>query len=235
MMKNVFRTLSVFLALVLAVSLLLTSRPAEARKHRRHHRPTASRTVKDTPVPPAQGRAGAAGVAAGAAAGAAAGHLLSGHGQEGHEQAGHVQPGHVQGSHAQDGNPQGSNAQGGNAQGGNAQGGNANAQGGHVGACRTGTERCIAVAALPVQAQETLKLILAGGPFPYEKDGTVFGNYEGRLPRQRRGYYTEYTVRTPHERSRGARRIIAGGRPGQYSEFFYTADHYQTFRRIDYP
>lgn len=99
------------------------------------------------------------------------------------------------------------------------------------------TERLahVALASLPKQAQETLKLILAGGPFPYEKDGTVFGNYEGKLPRQRRGYYTEYTVKTPRVRSRGARRIIAGGRGGQYSEFYYTDDHYQTFRRIDYP
>lgn len=218
MMKNVFRTLSVFLVLTLAVSLLLTARPAEARKHRRHHRPSTSQTVKDAAIPPASGRAGGAGVAAGAAAGAAAGHALSGRAQDGH-----AGDGHEQAAHKPDGNVQAGNVPDGNA------------QGGHATACRTGAARCIAVAALPAQAQETLKLILAGGPFPYEKDGTVFGNYEGRLPRQRRGYYTEYTVRTPHERSRGARRIIAGGRPGQYSEFFYTDDHYQTFRRIDYP
>ena len=233
MMKNVFRTLSVFLVLTLAVSLLLTSRPAEARKHRRHHRPSTSQTVKDAAIPPASGRAGGAGVAAGAAAGAAAGHVLSGRAQDGHAGDGHEQAAHVQGGNVQPGNVQAGNVPDGDAQGGNAQGGNA--QGGHATACRTGAARCIAVAALPAQAQETLKLILKGGPFPYVKDGTVFGNYEGRLPRQRRGYYTEYTVRTPHERSRGARRIIAGGRPGQYSEFFYTDDHYQTFRRIDYP
>ena len=93
----------------------------------------------------------------------------------------------------------------------------------------------VAVADLPDEARRTLALIREGGPYPYEKDGTVFGNYERKLPRQRRGYYTEYTVRTPQVRSRGARRIIAGGRDGRHTEFYYTDDHYQTFRRIEFP
>ena len=93
----------------------------------------------------------------------------------------------------------------------------------------------VAVADLPAEARQTLALIREGGPYPYEKDGTVFGNYERKLPRQRRGYYTEYTVRTPRVRSRGARRIIAGGRDGRHTEFYYTDDHYQTFRRIEFP
>ena len=93
----------------------------------------------------------------------------------------------------------------------------------------------VAVADLPDEARRTLALIREGGPYPYEKDGTVFGNYERKLPRQRRGYYTEYTVRTPQIRSRGARRIIAGGRDGRPTEFYYTDDHYQTFRRIEFP
>ena len=93
----------------------------------------------------------------------------------------------------------------------------------------------VAVADLPAEARHTLALIREGGPYPYEKDGTVFGNYERKLPRQRRGYYTEYTVRTPQVRSRGARRIIAGGRDGRPTEFYYTDDHYQTFRRIEFP
>lgn len=93
----------------------------------------------------------------------------------------------------------------------------------------------VAVADLPAEARRTLALIREGGPYPYEKDGSVFGNYERKLPRQRRGYYTEYTVRTPQVRSRGARRIIAGGRDGRPSEFYYTDDHYQTFRRIEFP
>ncbi|MDO4232659.1 MAG: ribonuclease domain-containing protein [Lautropia sp.] len=88
---------------------------------------------------------------------------------------------------------------------------------------------------LPVEAQRTLELILQGGPFPYAKDGTVFGNREGRLPRQRRGYYTEYTVKTPRVRHRGARRIVAGGQQGRFEVFYYTADHYETFRRIRMP
>lgn len=93
----------------------------------------------------------------------------------------------------------------------------------------------VAVGDLPAEARQTLALIREGGPYPYEKDGTVFGNYERKLPRQRRGYYTEYTVRTPQVRSRGARRIIAGGPDGRPTEFYYTDDHYQTFRRIEFP
>lgn len=93
----------------------------------------------------------------------------------------------------------------------------------------------VAVADLPAEARRTLVLIREGGPYPYEKDGSVFGNYERKLPRQRRGYYTEYTVKTPRVRSRGARRIIAGGRDGRPTEFYYTDDHYQTFRRIEFP
>lgn len=93
----------------------------------------------------------------------------------------------------------------------------------------------VPVAELPDEVQATLQLIHQGGPYPYEKDGSVFGNYEGRLPRQRRGYYREYTVKTPRDHSRGARRVIVGGPAGRPTEFYYTDDHYQTFRRIDFP
>jgi ribonuclease T1 len=89
---------------------------------------------------------------------------------------------------------------------------------------------------LPAEARETLALIKRGGPFPYRRDGSVFGNREKRLPLQRRGYYTEYTVKTPYSRDRGARRIVAGrgsaGDPAASGEYYYTADHYSTFRRI---
>lgn len=86
----------------------------------------------------------------------------------------------------------------------------------------------IAVAQLPPEARQTLSLIRAGGPFPYGKDGSVFGNREGRLPQQQRGYYREYTVPTPGARDRGARRIVAG----RGGDLWYTADHYRSFRRI---
>ena len=86
----------------------------------------------------------------------------------------------------------------------------------------------IAVADLPREARATLALIKAGGPFPYERDGIAFGNREGRLPKRERGYYREFTVKTPGSRDRGARRIVAG-RSGEY---YYSDDHYQTFRRI---
>ncbi|KNH08116.1 Guanyl-specific ribonuclease Sa [Candidatus Burkholderia brachyanthoides] len=88
------------------------------------------------------------------------------------------------------------------------------------------------IAQLPQQALETLQLIEAGRPFPYAKDGVVFGNRERLLPRQSRGYYHEYTVRTPRSRDRGARRIICGGPRRQIGECYYTDDHYASFKRI---
>lgn len=90
----------------------------------------------------------------------------------------------------------------------------------------------IAVADLPREAQHTLALIKRGGPFPYAKDGAVFGNYEGLLPKRKRGYYREFTVKTPGQRNRGARRIVAGGEPATSGEYYYTDDHYATFKRI---
>jgi guanyl-specific ribonuclease Sa len=84
---------------------------------------------------------------------------------------------------------------------------------------------------LPAEAWQTLELIAAGGPFPYDRDGTVFQNRERRLPEQSTGYYREYTVRTPGERDRGARRIVAGGDPPEV--YYYTDDHYRTFRRLE--
>ena len=86
----------------------------------------------------------------------------------------------------------------------------------------------VAAADLPPQARETLSLIAAGGPFPYSRDGIVFGNYEKRLPLRNRGYYREYTVPTPGTKGRGARRIVAG----EGGERYYTDDHYRSFRRI---
>ncbi len=88
----------------------------------------------------------------------------------------------------------------------------------------------VAAEQLPAEARQTLKLIDAGGPFPYRRDGVVFKNLERRLPQQPRGYYHEYTVPTPGSRDRGARRIITGAQPP--AVFYYTADHYETFRRI---
>jgi ribonuclease T1 len=91
----------------------------------------------------------------------------------------------------------------------------------------------VALAGLPAEAQATHQLILAGGPFPHRKDGAVFGNRERALPRQPRGFYREYTVRTPGARDRGARRIVCGGRePERPEACFYTADHYASFQHI---
>ncbi len=91
----------------------------------------------------------------------------------------------------------------------------------------------VALATLPREAQATHQLILSGGPFPYEKDGTVFGNRERLLPLRPRGHYREYTVRTPGARNRGARRIVCGGTPPTRPEVcYYTADHYASFQRI---
>ena len=86
----------------------------------------------------------------------------------------------------------------------------------------------IPVAELPPEARATIALIRKGGPYPYAKDHAVFGNREAHLPRQKQGYYREYTVKTPGERTRGARRVVTG----KGGEMFYTDDHYNTFRRI---
>ncbi|KZC18397.1 ribonuclease [Rhodanobacter sp. FW510-R12] len=85
--------------------------------------------------------------------------------------------------------------------------------------------------ALPPEAHDTLERIARGGPFERSQDGAVFGNYEGLLPKQPRGYYHEYTVATPGARNRGARRIITGGTPPVV--WYYTDDHYRSFRRLE--
>lgn len=87
----------------------------------------------------------------------------------------------------------------------------------------------VELAKLPPEAQHTVQLVLRGGPFPYGRDGVVFENREGRLPTRARSYYHEYTVPTPEQRDRGPRRIIVGaGR-----EFYYSEDHYRSFRRVE--
>lgn len=89
----------------------------------------------------------------------------------------------------------------------------------------------ICYSALPSQAHDTLDLIDEGGPFPYSQDGVVFQNRERLLPVHATGYYHEYTVITPGSPTRGARRIITGQ---QWEEDYYTADHYASFRRVDF-
>lgn len=89
--------------------------------------------------------------------------------------------------------------------------------------------RWVAVDDLPREVSRTIELIQSGGPFPYSKDGSTFGNREGLLPDKRRGFYREYTVPTPGESDRGARRIVTGD---DDSQFFYTADHYESFVRV---
>ncbi|MFD8595601.1 ribonuclease domain-containing protein [Kitasatospora sp. NPDC059646] len=89
----------------------------------------------------------------------------------------------------------------------------------------------VCYSALPSQGRDTIRLIDAGGPFPYSQDGVVFQNREGVLPAQTTGYYHEYTVITPGSPTRGARRIVTGK---VHHEDYYTADHYATFRRVDF-
>jgi len=89
----------------------------------------------------------------------------------------------------------------------------------------------VAATELPAEARATIEQIRTGGPFPYRRDGVVFGNFEERLPIKARGFYREYTVRTPGAKDRGARRIVAG----KGGELYYTADHYNSFRRIKEP
>ncbi len=91
--------------------------------------------------------------------------------------------------------------------------------------------------ALPREGRAVLTAIRKGGPFGFAKDGSTFGNFEGSLPKKRRGYYREYTVETPGARNRGARRIVCGAEAGDWSRnapaaCYYTDDHYATFRHI---
>ena len=86
----------------------------------------------------------------------------------------------------------------------------------------------IRTTALPPEARETISLIRKGGPFPHQRDGVSFGNREKILPPRERGWYREYTVKTPGAKDRGARRIVVG-RDGT---LYYTADHYRSFKRI---
>ena len=106
--------------------------------------------------------------------------------------------------------------------------------GGPVHAHRAGHELGdVPLASLPAQARQTEQLIRSGGPFAHAKDGTIFGNRERLLPQESRGFYREYTVKTPGSRTRGARRIVCGGREATAPEAcYYTADHYASFRRI---
>ena len=95
-----------------------------------------------------------------------------------------------------------------------------------------GARTSIALSDLPPQGRTTYALIREGGPFPHDKDGSVFGNRERILPAQKRGYYREYTVKTPGSRDRGARRIVCGGKPRVPDACYYTGDHYASFREI---
>ena len=90
----------------------------------------------------------------------------------------------------------------------------------------------IVAADLPKEGREVLVQIRGGGPFRYDRDGVVFGNYEHLLPAARKGYYHEYTVPTPGAKNRGARRIICGGPAKAPDTCFYTSDHYRSFKRI---
>lgn len=86
--------------------------------------------------------------------------------------------------------------------------------------------------ALPAEARDAMERIQTGGPLLYERDGFVFGNREQLLPARPRGYYHEYTVKTPGVRTRGARRIVCGGAIASTSECYYSDDHYRSFKRI---
>ena len=95
------------------------------------------------------------------------------------------------------------------------------------------TLAAVSVTELPRQGQQVYALILQGGPFAHDKDGVVFGNREQQLPKHKRGYYREYTVKTPGVRHRGAKRIVCGGLQVQSPDAcYYTEDHYSSFRKI---
>ncbi|MFI9380189.1 ribonuclease domain-containing protein [Kutzneria sp. NPDC052558] len=87
-----------------------------------------------------------------------------------------------------------------------------------------------ALSTLPKEAAATWKLIQQGGPYPYPKnDGVVFHNNGNVLPRNKDGYYHEYTVDTPGAKNRATRRLITGSQ----RELYYTDDHYDSFVVVD--
>ena len=87
-----------------------------------------------------------------------------------------------------------------------------------------------ALSSLPKETADTWKLIQQGGPFPYPKnDGVVFHNNGNVLPRNKDGYYHEYTVDTPGAKTRATRRLITGSQ----RELYYTDDHYDSFVVVD--
>ena len=87
-----------------------------------------------------------------------------------------------------------------------------------------------ALSSLPKETAATWKLIQQGGPFPYPKnDGVVFHNNGNVLPRNKDGYYHEYTVDTPGSKNRATRRLITGSQ----RELYYTDDHYDSFVVVD--
>ena len=95
---------------------------------------------------------------------------------------------------------------------------------------RSGESTC-PMGTLPAEVRDTVRRIHAGGPFPFPRsDGAVFANREGHLPKQRGGYYHEYTVITPRSRDRSLRRIVTGGTPlTDPAQYFYTGNHYDSF------
>jgi ribonuclease T1 len=103
---------------------------------------------------------------------------------------------------------------------------------GASGAQARGALPAVTRAQLPGEAADTLRLIKAGGPYPYKDDGVLFRNSAGLLPQQPRGYYHAYTVRTPGATDRGQRRIVCGGPRRQTGECYYTDDYYASFKRI---
>ena len=86
----------------------------------------------------------------------------------------------------------------------------------------------VPVGELPAEVADTIALVGAGGPFPYEQDGTVYENREALLPACASGYYHLYTVPTPGAPDRGERRLITG----QGGEFYYTPDSYASFVEV---
>jgi ribonuclease T1 len=106
------------------------------------------------------------------------------------------------------------------------------AQGASGASAASGVLTTVTQAQLPAESAETLRLIKAGGPFPFGEDGVLFRNTAQLLPQHPRGYYHAYTVRTPGATDRGLRRIVCGGPRKQTSDCYYTDDYYASFKRI---
>ena len=94
-----------------------------------------------------------------------------------------------------------------------------------VRATKKGTEFITTPDGVTHDLRPTLKRIESGGTHPHPRDGSVFRNDDGLLPKQPDGYYREYVHPTPGRDGPGLMRVIRGSD----GSMWFSPDHYDTF------